>query len=150
MIWQKILETFWRIYLKIIFWILSWMLSSLVIWNLNVTVSTTLKYCYKKALNKKLKWMGEAVRFFPKQLLVHEILRSIGPWHSIVFFFEKFVKPSALSSLLLYILNVSSLHSLFGQSGFCLVLISNIKENLSLESDWKCFLHFLPGGIWSR
>ena len=47
LIWQKILEVSWRIYLNIIFWILLWMLTTLVIWNLNITVSTTLKYCYK-------------------------------------------------------------------------------------------------------
>ena len=29
--------------------------------NLNITVSTTLKYCYKKALNKKLKLMGGVI-----------------------------------------------------------------------------------------
>ena len=46
-IWQKMLDFFWRIYLNIIFWILFSMLTSLVIWNLNTTVSTTLKYCYK-------------------------------------------------------------------------------------------------------
>ena len=34
---KKILELFWRIYLNIIFWILLWMLTSLVIWNLNIT-----------------------------------------------------------------------------------------------------------------
>ena len=43
----KILEAFWRIYLNIIFWILLWMLTSLVIWSLNITVSTSLKHCYK-------------------------------------------------------------------------------------------------------
>ena len=50
LIWQilqKKLETFWRICLNIILWILIWMLTSLVIWNLNITVSTTLKYCFK-------------------------------------------------------------------------------------------------------
>ena len=29
--------------------------------NLNITVSTTLKYCFKKALNKKLKLMGHEI-----------------------------------------------------------------------------------------
>ena len=43
LIWQKILEVFWKICLNIIFWILLWMSTSLVIWNLNITVSTTLK-----------------------------------------------------------------------------------------------------------
>ena len=40
LIWQKVLEIFWRIYLNIIFWILLWMLTSLVIWNLNMFVNT--------------------------------------------------------------------------------------------------------------
>ena len=43
LIWQKILEVFGKIYLNIVLWILLWMLTSLVIWNLNITVSTTLK-----------------------------------------------------------------------------------------------------------
>ena len=29
------------------FWVLLWMLTSLVIWNLNITVNCTPKYCYK-------------------------------------------------------------------------------------------------------
>ena len=72
LIWQKMLELFWRIYLNISFWILLWMLTSLGIWNLNITVSTTLKYCYKKALNKKLKLMGGMI-FFSK--------KPTGPWN---------------------------------------------------------------------
>ena len=56
------------------------MLTSLVIWNLNITVSTTLKYCYKKALNKKLKLMGGDMKFFPKKLLGHEIFSSMIYW----------------------------------------------------------------------
>ena len=44
---KKNFEVFWRIYLNIIFGILLSMLTSLVIWNLNNAVSTTLKYCYK-------------------------------------------------------------------------------------------------------
>ena len=47
-----------------------WMLTSLVIWNLNITVGTNLKYCYKKTLNKKLKLMGGAMKYFLKN----------GPW----------------------------------------------------------------------
>ena len=46
---KKILEVFGEF-----IWILFLKLTSLVIWNLNITVSTTLKYCYKKDLNKKL------------------------------------------------------------------------------------------------
>ena len=58
LIWRKMFEVFLRIYLNIIFWILLWMVTSSVIWNLNTTVSTTLKYCYQKASNKKLKLVG--------------------------------------------------------------------------------------------
>ena len=47
LIWQKILKVSWRIYLNIIFWILLTMLTSLMIWKLNITVSSTLKYCCK-------------------------------------------------------------------------------------------------------
>ena len=32
------------------------------------TVSTTLKYCYKKALNKKLKLMGEVMKYFYEKI----------------------------------------------------------------------------------
>ena len=51
-------------------------LTSLEIWNLNINVSATLKYCYKKAINKELKLMGEAMKYFPKKLMGHEIFRS--------------------------------------------------------------------------
>ena len=54
------------------------MITSLLILNLNITVSTILKYCYKKALNKKLKLKVS--------------------WAT-NFFFEKFVKPSAPAPL---------------------------------------------------
>ena len=47
LIWQKMLEVFWRIYLNIIFWLLLWIITSLMIWNLNITVSTALEYGYK-------------------------------------------------------------------------------------------------------
>ena len=43
-------------------------------------VSDTLKYCYKKALNKKLKLMGGDIKFFPKKLLGHEIFSSMIYW----------------------------------------------------------------------
>ena len=56
------------------------MLTSLVISNLNITVNTTLKYCYKQALNKKLKLMGGAMKYFLKKLLGHEIFRSMVSW----------------------------------------------------------------------
>ena len=44
------------------------------------TVNTTMKYYYKKALNKKLKLMGEAMKHFPKKLLGHEIFRPVVSW----------------------------------------------------------------------
>ena len=143
------METFWKIYLKINFWILLWMLSSLVIWNLNVTVSITLKYCDKEALYKKLTWAREAVKYFPKKLLVHEILRPMGSWYTIVFS-EKFVKPSAPSSRRLCMLNVSSLTFLIWAVWILFNFDLKQKNNFSLESDWKCSLHFLLGGIWFR
>ena len=55
------------------------MLTSLVIWNLNITLTNTLKYCYKEALNKKLKLMGGAMKYFPKKLLGHGILGQCSP-----------------------------------------------------------------------
>ena len=65
---------------------------------------TTLKYCYKQALNKKLKLMGGAMKYFPKKLLGHEIFRSMVPWATN--FFKKISKTLRPSS---YILNVRSL-----------------------------------------
>ena len=38
---------------------------------------STLKYCYKKALNKKLKLTRGAIKYFPKKLLGHQIFRSM-------------------------------------------------------------------------
>ena len=81
-----------------------WMLTSSVIWNLNITVSTTLKYCYKKLLNEKLKLLGGALKYFPKKLLGHEIFRSMLSWATN--FFWKICKTLHLSS---YIFNVGSL-----------------------------------------
>ena len=108
LIWQKVLEVFWRIYLNIIFWILLWMLTSLVIWNLNITMSTSLKYCYKYSLNWKLKLMGGAIKYFLKKLLGHEKFTSMVYW-AFKMFFEKFVKPSDPPPLS-YILNVRFLN----------------------------------------
>ena len=56
------------------------MLTSLLILNLDITVSTILKYCYKKALNKKLKLMKRTMKHFLKKLQSHEILRSMVSW----------------------------------------------------------------------
>ena len=75
------------------------MLTSLLILNLNITVSTILKYCYKKALNKKLKLMKRTMKHFLKKLQSHEIFRSM------VSRATKFLKPSSPPS---DILNVCS------------------------------------------
>ena len=53
------------------------MLTSLVISNLNITVSTTLKYCYNKALNKKLKLMGGALKYFSKKLVDNGMFKTL-------------------------------------------------------------------------
>ena len=76
MLWQKISEIFWRIHLNIIFWILLWMLASLVIWNLDVTVSTTLKCCRKQ----ETKIDGRGHEIFPEKITRHEIFRSMVSW----------------------------------------------------------------------
>ena len=52
------------------------MLTFLVIRNFNITVSTTLKYCYKKTLNRKLKLLGGAMKYFAKKLL----MKYVCPW----------------------------------------------------------------------
>ena len=96
---QKMLEVFWRIYLNIIFWILLWMLTSLMIWNLNIIVSATLKYCYRQALNKKLKLMGRTMKYLLKN---YWAIKHLGLWSpGLRIFCEKFVKPSGLSPTLL-------------------------------------------------
>ena len=53
---------------------------------LNTNITTTLKYYHKQALNKELKLMGGAMKFFTtkkffiKKLLGHEIFNSMIPW----------------------------------------------------------------------
>ena len=85
-------------------------LTSLVIWNLNITVSTTLKYFHEKALNKKLKLMGGAPwHIFLKNYWTMKYLHLWSPGLRI--FFLKFVKPSAPH--LSYILTVHSLGAKF-------------------------------------
>ena len=48
--------------------------------ELNITVSTTLKYYHKQALSKKLKLMGGAMKYFSKKLQGHEIFSSMVSW----------------------------------------------------------------------
>ena len=45
----------------------------------NTDVDTTMKYYCKQVLNKKLKLMGQAMKFFTKKLLGHEIFSSMIP-----------------------------------------------------------------------
>ena len=47
---------------------------------LNTSLNTILEYYCKQAINKKLKLMGGAKTFFMKNLLDHEIFRSLIPW----------------------------------------------------------------------
>ena len=72
---------------------------------LNTNVNTTLKYYSKQGLNKKLKLIVGALKFFTKKLLGQEIFGSLVPWAR-KNFFEKFVKFSSPPS---YIINVRSL-----------------------------------------
>ena len=48
--------------------------------DLNITVSTTLKYYYKQALNNKLIIMGGGMKYFPKRLQGHKIFNPIVHW----------------------------------------------------------------------
>ena len=56
------------------------MLTSLLIWNLNITTITNLKYFYKWALNKRVKLMEGTMKCFMKKLLDHEIFRCMVSW----------------------------------------------------------------------
>ena len=47
---------------------------------LNTNVNTTLKYCRKQTLNKKLKLMVRGINFFTKKLLGHEMVSSMIAW----------------------------------------------------------------------
>ena len=48
--------------------------------DLNITVSTTMKYYHKQALNKKLEYMGGAMKYFPESLLGHKKFSSMVLW----------------------------------------------------------------------
>ena len=53
--------------------------------DLNITVSTTLKYYHKQTSNKKLKLMENAMKYFREKLLDHEIFSSMVPWATNLF-----------------------------------------------------------------
>ena len=76
---------------------------------LNTNLNTIMKYYRKQALNKKLKLMGGAMKFFTKKLLGHEIFSSMIPWAT-KYFLKNFEKPSGLIS---YIFHICSLKLLF-------------------------------------
>ena len=126
-IWQKKLKVFWRVSLNIICWILLWMLTSSVIWNLNITVSITLKYFYKKALNKKVKLMEGTMKYFPKN---YWPMKYSGLWSpGLRMFFWKIFK-TLRSPLSPYILNARFLmlyRALIMKIRLCL-LIRNWRE----------------------
>ena len=48
--------------------------------DLNISVSPNLKFYHNQALNKKLKLMARAMKYFPEKLLGHEIFSSMVPW----------------------------------------------------------------------
>ena len=48
--------------------------------DLNISVSTTLKYYHNEALNKKLKLMGGAMKYFSKNIQGREIFSSMFSW----------------------------------------------------------------------
>ena len=77
----------------------------------NVNFFCDLKFEYYWALNKKLKLMGEAMKYFLKKLLGHEIFRSMVSWATNFFW-----KTSKTLRLLSYILNVRSLNAGVRQS----------------------------------
>ena len=97
---------------------------ALVIWNLNITVSATMKYCYKSALNKKVKLMGGAMKHFLKKLLGHEW--SMVPWKKNC---KTFRPPPS------YILNV---RSLIWICSFCMTLMYSSISNKSQDSITRC------------
>ena len=53
--------------------------------DVNITVSTTLKYYYKQALNKNLNLMGRSMKYILEKLLDHEIFSSMVPWTTNLF-----------------------------------------------------------------
>ena len=53
--------------------------------DVNITVSTTLKYYYKQALNKNLNLMGRSMKYLLEKPLDHEIFSSMVPWATNLF-----------------------------------------------------------------
>ena len=53
--------------------------------DVNITVSTTLKYYYKQALSKNLNSMGRSMKYILEKLLDHEIFSSMVPWATNLF-----------------------------------------------------------------
>ena len=59
---------------------------------LNTNVNTNLRYYRKQAINKKLKLLGGAMKFFTKKLLGYEIFSSMIPWVT-KYFLKNLLKP---------------------------------------------------------
>ena len=78
LIWQKILELILENFFE--YYFLNIIVNVNFFSDLNITVSATLKYYHIQALNKKLKLMGGAMKYFPEKLLGHEILSFVVSW----------------------------------------------------------------------
>ena len=76
LIWQKNISGFFENLFE--YYILNIVVNVNFFSDLNITVSTTLKYYHKQALNKKLKLMEGAMKYFPEKLLGHQIIWSPG------------------------------------------------------------------------
>ena len=70
MIWQKILEALLENLFEYYFLNIIANVNVNLFSDLSITVSTTLKYYHKQVLNKKLKLMGAAMKYFPEKLQV--------------------------------------------------------------------------------
>ena len=99
-------------------------------------VSTILKLCYKKALNKKLKLIGGTMKFFRKHYWVMKYLFLWSPRLRIFFWriCKTFQPPSRPS----YILNVRSLRQIhsFVMNQFLSLVASMISGNIYLRKEF--------------
>ena len=102
---------------------------------LNTNMNTNLKYYRKQALNKKLKLVGGAMKFFTKKLLGYEIFSSMIPWVT-KYFLKNLLKPPTPTphSHPSYILNVRAFLQLFWFSLFIAwTLSTNTKHQKMLS-----------------
>ena len=85
--WQKNIRDFLKNFFEYYFFNIMVNINSFC--DLSITVNTTLKYYYMQALDKKLKLMGGAMKYFFTKLLGHEIFSSMVPW-AMRFFLRNF------------------------------------------------------------